>query len=49
MQEFAVIRARWKPHTFYQKFEHVVILILSALFAIVVALAVRDQDWREKA
>jgi uncharacterized membrane protein (DUF373 family) len=39
-QEFAVIRARWKPLTFYQKFEHVVILILSALIAIVVALAV---------
>jgi hypothetical protein len=35
-QEFTVIRARWKPLSFYHRSEHIVILILSALIAIVV-------------
>jgi uncharacterized membrane protein (DUF373 family) len=39
-QEFAAARARWRLLTFYQKFEHAVILVLSGLIAIVVALAV---------
>ena len=39
-QEVAAARARWRLLTFYQKFEHAVILVLSALIAIVVALAV---------
>src|SRR5882672_10724071 len=33
-------RARWRLLTFYQKFEHAVILVLSGLISIVVALAV---------
>ena len=33
-------RQQWRPLTFYQKFEHAVILVLTALIAIVVALAV---------
>ena len=33
-------RTRWKPLTFYEKFEHTVILILTGLIALVVALAV---------
>jgi uncharacterized membrane protein (DUF373 family) len=39
-QEFAAAHARWRLLTLYQKFEHAVILVLSALIAIVVALAV---------
>jgi uncharacterized membrane protein (DUF373 family) len=39
-QELAGAHARWRLLTFYQKFEHAVILVLSALIAIVVALAV---------
>jgi uncharacterized membrane protein (DUF373 family) len=39
-QEVAAARERWRLLTLYQKFEHSVILILSALIAIVVALAV---------
>jgi uncharacterized membrane protein (DUF373 family) len=39
-EEFAGARAGWKLMTFYQKFEHAVILVLSALIAVVVALAV---------
>jgi uncharacterized membrane protein (DUF373 family) len=39
-QELAGARARWRLLTFYQKFEHTVVLVLSALIAIVVALAV---------
>jgi uncharacterized membrane protein (DUF373 family) len=38
-EEFAAERQRWKPLTLYQKFEHVVILVLTALIAIVVAFA----------
>lgn len=33
-------RARWKPLTIYQRFEHVIILVLTGLISIVVALAV---------
>jgi uncharacterized membrane protein (DUF373 family) len=36
----AAARARWRPMTLYQKFEHVVILVLSSLIAVVVAMAV---------
>jgi uncharacterized membrane protein (DUF373 family) len=39
-QELAVAHARWRLLVFYQKFEHAVILVLSALIAVVVALAV---------
>ena len=38
--EFAAVRGRWKLLTFYEKFEHGVILLLSALIALVVVLAV---------
>ena len=38
--EFAEVRARWKKLSVYQKFEHAVIFILSALIAILVVLAV---------
>src|SRR5262245_61363662 len=37
-QQLAAARARWKPLTSYQKFEHVVILILTVLICIIVAL-----------
>jgi uncharacterized membrane protein (DUF373 family) len=39
-EELVAARARWMLLTLYQKFEHAVIHILSALIAIVVALAV---------
>ena len=39
-EEFAAARAGWKLMTLYQKFEHAVILVLTALISIVVALAV---------
>src|SRR3981189_2168897 len=39
-EEFAAGRAGWELLTLYQKFEHAVILLLTALIAIVVALAV---------
>jgi len=39
-EEFATGRARWRLLTFYQKFEHAVILVLGGLISIVVALAV---------
>ena len=39
-EELAAGRAGWKLLTLYQKFEHAVILLLTALIAIVVALAV---------
>jgi hypothetical protein len=39
-EELTAERQRWKLLTFYQKFEHAVILILTALIAIVVAFAV---------
>ena len=38
--EFAEARVRWNLLTFYQKFEHAVILLLSALIALIIALAV---------
>jgi uncharacterized membrane protein (DUF373 family) len=39
-EEFAEARARWKLLPFYQKFEHAVIVVLTALIAILVVLAV---------
>jgi uncharacterized membrane protein (DUF373 family) len=39
-EELAAGRAEWQLLTFYEKFEHAVILILTALIAIVVAFAV---------
>ena len=38
-EKFAVALQQWKPLTIYQKFEHAVILVLTALIAIVVAFA----------
>ena len=38
-EKLAVARQHWKPLTIYQKFEHAVILVLTALIAIVVAFA----------
>jgi uncharacterized membrane protein (DUF373 family) len=38
-EELAAERQRWKPLTLYQKFEHAVILVLTALIAVVVAFA----------
>jgi uncharacterized membrane protein (DUF373 family) len=39
-EEFTTARVRWRLLTFYQKFEHAVILVLSGLISIIVALAV---------
>jgi len=39
-EEFATACARWRLLTFYQRFEHAVILVLGGLISIVVALAV---------
>ena len=39
-EEFTAARAGWNLMTFYQKFEHAIILVLSGLISIVVALAV---------
>jgi uncharacterized membrane protein (DUF373 family) len=39
-EEFAAARTSWSLMTLYQKFEHAVILVLSALIAVVVAFAV---------
>lgn len=39
-EEIAAGRQRWRLLSFYQKFEHAVIIVLTALIAIVVALAV---------
>ena len=39
-EEIAAGRQRWRLLSFYQKFEHAVIMVLTALIAIVVALAV---------
>ena len=36
-EQFAAERQRWKLLTVYQKFEHAVILMLTALIAVVVA------------
>jgi uncharacterized membrane protein (DUF373 family) len=38
-EKLAVARQQWKPLTIYQKFEQAVILVLTALIAIVVAFA----------
>ena len=38
-EELAAERERWRPLTAYQKFEHAVILVLTALIAIVIAFA----------
>jgi uncharacterized membrane protein (DUF373 family) len=38
-EELAAKRERWRPLTVYQKFEHAVILVLTALIAIVIAFA----------
>jgi uncharacterized membrane protein (DUF373 family) len=38
--ELAAARTAWEPLTFYQKFEHVSILILSALIAVIVVFAI---------
>jgi uncharacterized membrane protein (DUF373 family) len=38
-EEIAAARTAWEPLTFYQKFEHVSIVILSGLIAVIVALA----------
>ena len=39
-EEFMAARARWSVLTFYEKFEHAVILIVTGLIAVVVAFAV---------
>jgi uncharacterized membrane protein (DUF373 family) len=39
-EEFAAARSGWKLMTFYQMFEHAVILLLTAVISIIVALAV---------
>ena len=39
-EELATARSKWQLLTFYERFEHVVILVLSGLISIVVALAV---------
>ena len=39
-EEFTAARAGWKLMTFYQKFEHAVILVVTGLISIVVVLAV---------
>src|SRR6195256_329865 len=38
-EELTAERERWRPLTVYQKFEHAVILVLTALIAIVIAFA----------
>lgn len=38
-QEFAAARARWSPLTLYEKFEHVLVLILTAVIAVIAAFA----------
>jgi uncharacterized membrane protein (DUF373 family) len=39
-QQLADMRVEWEPLTFYQKFEHVSILFLTALIAVVIVLAI---------
>jgi uncharacterized membrane protein (DUF373 family) len=39
-KELAAARALWEPLTFYEKFEHIVILILTGLIAIVIVSTV---------
>jgi uncharacterized membrane protein (DUF373 family) len=38
-KDFADLRLSFEPLTFYQKFEHICILILTALIAVIIALA----------
>jgi uncharacterized membrane protein (DUF373 family) len=38
--EFAAARTAWEPLTFYQKFEHVCILILTGMIAVIVVFAI---------
>ena len=38
-EQLAAERQRWKPLTVYQKFEHAVILVLTALIAVVIGFA----------
>ena len=38
-REFAALQTAWKPLTLYEKFEHICILILTGLIAIVIAFA----------
>ena len=38
-EQLAAKRQRWKPLTVYQKFEHAVILVLTALIAVVIGFA----------
>lgn len=39
-EEFAARRARWNLLTFYQKFEEIIVLILTGLIAVVIVFAV---------
>ena len=39
-EELAAARVRWGVLTFYQKFEHIVVLILTGLIAVVIVFAV---------
>ena len=39
-EELTAARIRWNLLTFYQKFEHAVIMLLTALIAIIISLAV---------
>jgi uncharacterized membrane protein (DUF373 family) len=39
-EEMAAAHSRWEALTFYRKFEHVVILVLSGLIAVVIVFAV---------
>src|SRR5205085_751563 len=39
-EDFAATRDRWAHLTFYEKFEHIIVLILTGLIAIVIVFAV---------
>lgn len=38
--ELTAVRSAWEPLTFYQKFEHVSILVLSGLIAVIIVFAI---------
>ena len=38
-EEFAAARVRWEPLSLYEKFEHVVVLVLTFIIAIIIAFA----------
>jgi uncharacterized membrane protein (DUF373 family) len=38
-EEFAAARVRWEPLSLYEKFEHVVVLVLTFVIAIIIAFA----------